>query len=191
LGRQLPKPGLPGWRLHYQESSDIDAATGRGTYLPAKQVANRALFMPTKNESGPITWRIHLAASSADVYRMLVTDDGRSRFWAESAIETDGAIVFQFPNGASWRGRILDSKSDRLFRLEYYGGTVVTFALDSDGASGTILTLTDDGVPGEYKAEVTAGWVSVLLALKAATDFDVDLRNHDPNRTWDQGYADN
>jgi hypothetical protein len=33
--------------------------------------------------------------------------------------------------------------------------------------------------------------VSVLLALKAAADFGVDLRNHDPARTWWQGYCDN
>ena len=39
--------------------------------------------------------------------------------------------------------------------------------------------------------KVIAGWVSVLLTLKAAIDFDVDIRNHDPKRTWDQGYADN
>lgn len=32
---------------------------------------------------------------------------------------------------------------------------------------------------------------SVLLALKAFVDHDVDLRNHDPTRTWDQGYCDN
>jgi hypothetical protein len=32
---------------------------------------------------------------------------------------------------------------------------------------------------------------SVLLALKAAVDFGVELRNHDLNRTWDQGYGDN
>jgi len=38
---------------------------------------------------------------------------------------------------------------------------------------------------------VLAGWVSVLMALKAAVDHGVDLRNHDPQRTWDQGYADN
>jgi hypothetical protein len=31
----------------------------------------------------------------------------------------------------------------------------------------------------------------VLLALKSAADFGVDLRNHDPARTWDQGYAEN
>jgi len=29
------------------------------------------------------------------------------------------------------------------------------------------------------------------MALKAAHDFGVDLRNHDPELTWDQGYVDN
>jgi hypothetical protein len=33
--------------------------------------------------------------------------------------------------------------------------------------------------------------VSVLLALKAAVDFSVDLRNHDAGRTWCSGYVDN
>lgn len=33
--------------------------------------------------------------------------------------------------------------------------------------------------------------VSVFLALKAAADFGVDLRNHDPSRSWSQGYAEN
>jgi hypothetical protein len=38
---------------------------------------------------------------------------------------------------------------------------------------------------------VNAGWVSVLLGLKAAADHGVDLRNHDAARTWSQGYCDN
>jgi hypothetical protein len=46
-------------------------------------------------------------------------------------------------------------------------------------------------VPAEDRAEVVAGWVSGLLALKAAVDFGVDLRNHDPQRTWDAGFAEN
>jgi hypothetical protein len=29
------------------------------------------------------------------------------------------------------------------------------------------------------------------MALKAAADFGVDLRSHDPARTWDQGFVDN
>jgi hypothetical protein len=38
---------------------------------------------------------------------------------------------------------------------------------------------------------ITAGWVFVLMALKASVNFVVDLRNHDSNRTWDEGYAEN
>jgi len=34
-------------------------------------------------------------------------------------------------------------------------------------------------------------WVSVLMNLKARADHGVDLRNHDPARTWTKGYVDN
>jgi hypothetical protein len=67
--------------------------------------------------------------------------------------------------------------------VRYYGGSVATFELAGDGAGGTDLRLTDAGVPDEDRTEVIAGWVSVLLALKAAIDIGVDLRNHDPERT--------
>jgi hypothetical protein len=40
-------------------------------------------------------------------------------------------------------------------------------------------------------AETQAGWVSVLLALKGAVDYGVDLRNHDNSRTWRKGFVDN
>ena len=76
------------------------------------------------------------------------------------------------------------------FAVEYFG-SVTTFELTQDGRGGTDLTLTAAGVPPADRVEMTAGWVSVLLALKAAVDSGVDLRNHDPARTWDQGFADN
>jgi hypothetical protein len=66
-----------------------------------------------------------------------------------------------------------------------------TFTLSDGGQGGTDLTLTDTGVPAQDRAEVTTGWVSVLLALKAAADFGADLRNHDPARSWEQGYVEN
>jgi hypothetical protein len=53
--------------------------------------------------------------------------------------------------------------------------------------------LVNDGAgahPRANSAASFAGWASVLLALKAAVDFGVDLRHHDPERTWDQGYGD-
>lgn len=147
-----------------------------------------AAFQP---EPGVIRWRLHLRASPEQVYALLATAAGRARFWAESAAEHDGAIDFVFPGGQTWRGRILAQQPPDRFSVEYYGGSRATFDLAADGAGGTDLTLTDAGVPEADRAEVTAGWVSVLLALKAAADFSVDLRNHDPARAWDAGFVDN
>jgi uncharacterized protein YndB with AHSA1/START domain len=138
-----------------------------------------------------IRWRLHLAAPREQVYALLATDAGRARFWAEAAVEAEGQVGFVFPNGVNWRGRVLAAEAPARFSVVYYGGSTTTFALADDGQGGTELALTDEGVPEADYAEVLAGWVSVLLALKAAADFGVDLRNHDPARTWDQGYAEN
>ena len=138
-----------------------------------------------------VTWRVHLTSAPGSVYGMLATDEGRARFWAESAEERDGKIAFRFPNGVRWQGAVLEREPPARFSVEYYGGSTATFELTDDGHGGTDLTLTDAGVGIGDEADVRAGWVSVLLALKAAVDFDVDVRNHDPDRTWDQGFVDN
>lgn len=138
-----------------------------------------------------IRWRLHLRAPPATVYPFLASDAGRAAFWAESAVEADGVIAFVFPNGYRWQGRILEATPPRRFRVTYIGGSEATFDLADDGRGGTDLTLTDAGGPPEDREEVLAGWVSVLLALKAAVDYGVDLRNHDPDRTWDDGYVEN
>ena len=145
----------------------------------------------TEQNREPIKWRLHLRSAPEVVFRMLATNAGRARFWAESAGEQDGYIAFVFPGGERWQGRILVKESPHRFCVEYYGGSITTFTLESDGAGGTDLLLIDENVSAEYLGEVTAGWVSVLMALKAAVDFGVDLRNHDPERTYGQGYADN
>ena len=145
--------------------------------------------MPHQPDS--IRWRLHLASPPLKVYRILATDEGRARFWAESAQEQDGAVHFVFPNGHTWRGKIIEATPPRRFVLEYYGGSITSFELEADGQGGNDLTLTDAHVPAQDRAEVLAGWVSVLMALKAAVDFEVDLRNHDHTRTWGEGYADN
>jgi uncharacterized protein YndB with AHSA1/START domain len=136
-------------------------------------------------------WRLCLSAPPDAVYRFLATDNGRARFWAESAVETAGVIAFNFPNGQTASLRILEQAPPHRFVVEYLEGGIVTFELVDDGRGGTDLALTDSGVAEQWYAETLAGWVSVLLALKAAVDFGVDLRNHDPARSWDQGYCDN
>jgi uncharacterized protein YndB with AHSA1/START domain len=147
--------------------------------------------MSFQKDPDTIRWRLHLSSPIEQVYEALSTDAGRASFWAESAIERDGFIHFRFPSGVTWEGRILQAIPPRQYAVEYYGNSVVTFELEQDGQGGTDLTLTDTGVAPEFRTEVIAGWVSVLLALKAAVDFGVDLRAHDADRHWDLGYVDN
>jgi len=147
--------------------------------------------MDFQNDPSVIRWRLHLRSPLTVVYQALATDAGRSGFWAESAVERDGIIHFVFPNNLTWAGRVLRANPPTHYAIEYLGHSEVAFVLADDGRGGTDLTLTDTGVPPEDRTEVIAGWVSVLLALKAAVDFGVDLRAHDAARTWDSGYVEN
>ena len=147
--------------------------------------------MSGSSESGGIRWRLHLASPPERVFQMLATGSGRRRFWAESADETDGAIHFRFPGNVEWTGRVLECVPPERFAVTYFGGSRLVFACNPDGAGGTELVLTETGVPPQEWAENRAGWVSVLLALKAAVDYNIDLRNHDTRRTWADGYVDN
>lgn len=147
--------------------------------------------MAFQDDPAVIRWRLHLRAPVETVYQALATAQGRASFWAERAEAHDGVIHFVFPNHLTWEGAILEADPPRRFVVRYYGGSVAAFTLTSDEAGGTELVLTDAGVPAADRAEVSAGWVSVLLALKAAVDFGVDLRGHDARRHWDAGYVEN
>jgi uncharacterized protein YndB with AHSA1/START domain len=138
---------------------------------------------------GPIRWRMHLPVTPARAFAALATDAGRAAFWAESAVEVDGAIEFRFADGRTTRSRILQREPPRLFVLDYMGA-VARFDLAPDGEGGTDLLLTHAGVPAFEWHEVHAGWLNVLFPLKAWLAHGVDLRNHDPARSWDGGYAD-
>ena len=132
---------------------------------------------------------MHIAVSPEQVFDALNTDAGRAAFWAESAAEHDGAIVFQFINGVATESRILERERPQRFAIEYFG-TVARFELTPDGNGGTDLQLTHHDVAVRHWAEVHAGWLNVLFPLKAWIVHGVDLRNHDRSRTWDEGYAD-
>ncbi len=136
-----------------------------------------------------LTWRLHLKSPPRIVYAMFTTDKGRKRFWAEKSVEEDGRIEFQFIDGLILKSKVLVNEPPKRFVFEYFGGSRVTVDFSNDGSGGTDLTLHAVGVG--RSDEEWPGWVSVLLALKAATDYNVDIRNHDVTRTWDQGYCDN
>ena len=134
-----------------------------------------------------IRWRLHLASPPEDVHALLATDEGGSRFWAESAVEQRR----RRSRSASRTGRRTTVASSPASRRRSSRSSTSApqpgSSSRSDGAGGTDLTLTH----GDDHPDTRPGWVSVLMALKAAADFGVDLRNHDPARTWDQGFVDN
>lgn len=136
-----------------------------------------------------VQWRLHCRSSPAAVFDLLTTDRGRELFWAERSRSEGEAFLLLFPDGTEERCTISRTRRPWLFGFRYFD-TEVEIGLAADGSGGTDLTLVNTGVPdGEFE-QVHAGWLSVLLPLKAAADFGVDLRNHDPDRTWSELYVD-
>ncbi len=140
---------------------------------------------------GTIRWRVALRSARGTVFGFLATAEGRAQFWAEEAPERDGTIHFRFPNGERLEAQVIECLPPRRFALRYFAGSRVTFSLTDDNTGGCVVTLEEHGLTPGQERENAPGWVSVLLALKAAADHGVDLRNHDPRRTWGQGFVDN
>ena len=126
-------------------------------------------------------WKIFFRSPVEKVYDALTSDEGRASFWAESTRESGGAIEFTFPNG--------EQSAPGVFSIRYFGART-TFSLSAE-SGGTILVLeVDDGTEDDW-LESYAGWISVLMNMKSVVDFGADLRNHDPKKSWDQGFVDN
>ncbi|UII76895.1 SRPBCC domain-containing protein [Flagellimonas sp. HMM57] len=137
-----------------------------------------------------ISWKIHLIANPKRIFDLLTTPEGRKSFWAESAEENNGTIHFVFPNGETYDSKILKINPNEEFHIDYFD-SLVKFNIEPIENRGSDLSLINEAVSENDYNEVHAGWVSVLMNLKAVADFNRDLRNHDPKRTWNQGYVDN
>ena len=146
------------------------------------------VFQPFLNT---IIWNLHLRSSPDRVFTFLSTDSGRSAFWAEKTVQNNETIEFIFPNNLKIKGKIMAIEPNRLFSVEYFGGSIATFKIEQTQNGESDVTLIETNLQIEDKNENTPGWVSVLMSMKAMVDFNVDLRNHNPEQTWDQGYADN
>jgi len=155
--------------------------------LPSFSIAQESTFQVEKEK---IMWKVHFNSPPEKVYQALNTNEGREGFWAESAIEEDGYIDYVFLNGVRSRGKILERVPSKIFSVMYFDWKV-SFVLSRSESGGTDMEMISEGVPEEIKMEVSSGWVSWLMTMKASVDFDVDLRSHDEKRTWFLGYVDN
>jgi hypothetical protein len=135
-----------------------------------------------------IRWKVAFKSPPSRVFEALNTDAGRASFWALEAQERDGAIHFRFPNGWTEASPIVEAEAPQSFAIVYFG-MPTRFDIESAG-EGSVLTLTAEGAAEHDWNEVHAGWVAVLLALKAHVDFGIDLRNGDPAKSWNAGFVD-
>ncbi|HWG89548.1 MAG TPA: hypothetical protein VNZ52_01740 [Candidatus Thermoplasmatota archaeon] len=140
-------------------------------------------------DRGPIVWRLRLRNPPEVVYSYLSTEEGMRAFLAPQARRTGDRVELTFASGERWEGRVIHERPPHHFEMEYLGGRVV-FLLHGDGLGGTDLELRQEEVHPDAWAENRAGWVSVLLLLKAQVDHAIDLRNGDPTRSWEAGYVD-
>lgn len=106
-------------------------------------------------------------------------------------METASGFALHFINGQSLDVELVEAVRPHRLVLRYFGGSTVSVTFTDDGQGGCDLHLVEQDVPRGGHLDNYAGWVSVLLAFKAGLDFGVDLRSHDPSRTWNQRFLDN
>ncbi len=123
------------------------------------------------------------------MFEALTTDTGRAQFWAESTRSEGDLIWFVFIHGEAGPCRVIEATPHRRFALVYFGHDVA-FDLAPDGRGGTDLKLSTSGFHEDDRDHVLAGWLNALFPPKGYLDFDVDLRNHDADRSWKQRYVD-
>jgi hypothetical protein len=136
-----------------------------------------------------LRWKVHLDASPESVYERLSSDSGRESFWVESSQDADGQVTLVFPDRSTTILGILSERPPHVLEVDYFN-VHTRLTLQRIGRS-TVLEVTASGIPADDLLELAAGWVSVLLNLKAVVNFGNDLRNHDHVRTWLDGFVDN
>lgn len=95
-----------------------------------------------------------------------------------------------FPDGSTTTVAVVRQDPPYVLEIVYFG-TPTRLVVQASGEHATELRVTASSIPPGDLVEIAAGWVSVLLNLKVAINFGKDLRNHDPTRTWVDGFIDN
>lgn len=135
-----------------------------------------------------VSWRVVCHANIKKVFDLIATDSGRTKFWCEQSTTSEDHIHMIFPGGETETARIL--KYDRPTSMEIiYFGAVTKFQI-TELRSGCVVHVEAIVRDADFD-ETNAGWVSVLMNLKAVSTYDIDLRNHKQDYSWARGFIDN
>ncbi|MCW9014674.1 MAG: SRPBCC domain-containing protein [Gammaproteobacteria bacterium] len=127
-----------------------------------------------------IIHRIGVAAPAADIYKVLTTNEGLSRWWTtdtSGAGDAGSVIEFRF-NGDGPDFEVAELQTDTLVKWKHYGkmptawmGTEVIFELKSSNEQ-TYLSFTHANwkEPSDFMAHCSTKWAVFLLSLKDAIE---------------------
>ena len=139
-------------------------------------------------KTAPIIWRLHLSSPAERVYAAWTDAAQHPGFWCERSEATATGFRLEFIDGTVEACELLESEPNQRLLFRYFGCPVDITLAAADG--GTDLTLRTTGASAAEWADVNAGWLNVLLPFKAFVDHGLDLRNHDPRRTWRERFVD-
>jgi hypothetical protein len=135
-----------------------------------------------------ITWRVCLPANPDRVLTAWLDPADQEGFLCRTSELAPGGFHLTFPNGEATRLSVRQIVSPSRLIFSYFDA-VVDITLQPRGHE-TELTLVTTGYAPSACLDVTAGWVSVLWALKALLTTGRDLRTHHPSHTWNERYVD-
>jgi uncharacterized protein YndB with AHSA1/START domain len=143
----------------------------------------------TVTVGSPMVWRLSMATAPERVFELLDTDEGREQFWALHSRADAGGFVLEFAGGLTERVEVIDRQPPTRMSIRYFGSEA-DFELTRREDGGCLFQVVCRCADPAEWMEFYPGWVSWLLVFKAAADFDIDLRNGSPDRTWGQRYVD-
>ena len=140
------------------------------------------------DRSQDIVWRLRLASPPERVFEAWLSPVDHARFWCERSDVLPDGFRQHFIDGTVEPCTVEEAKAGECIRLRYFKSRVdIHLERRGDGTDLTVIVRNVD--PHEWH-DVHAGWLNVLLPFKAWVDFGIDLRSHDPLRTWAQRYVD-
>ena len=163
--------------------------------------------MPAKKKSKPtrkqhdwsqFTLKIEIKVSPDKVYKAWTDERLITRWFCVNAAcepRKNGRLYFEWLGGDKLETKILAANNNRLFRFPFGRNNEKVEVKFTKVRGGTLVTLR------QYSMKTTpepkwsmhkgceTGWTFFLANLKAFLERRIDLRSHDPKKSYAQGYV--
>ncbi|MBU0983041.1 MAG: SRPBCC domain-containing protein [candidate division Zixibacteria bacterium] len=151
-----------------------------------------------KRDWSQFTCRIAIKASPARVFRAWTDDKLVSRWFTEKTViepKKNGRIYFEWTAGDTFETTVTSIVKNRKFVFPFDAeGTMVEVKFKKDGR-GCVCELrqynmkTSPEMKWNMHRGCITGWTFFMTNLKAYLEHGIDLRGHDPKKSYKQNYV--